>query len=314
MDVKYINPFLQGTMEVLMKMSSLSAVAGKPYIKEGDIAPGDISGIIGITGEAVGSLAISFKESCICSIVTGMLNELHMEINKDVIDAVGEITNMISGAARSRLERQGMILYAAIPTVVFGKDHTLRHILKHPSIVIPFKTDGGVFYVDVCLKSVQKKAADPPPRPEVQPAQNIVKPYQKPAVTSLYSSGHKSAVHQPKSTIEKPPSPPPPVADEEVKPTLQQTPKTPAEKIEALKKAMEDAAVKREQASLELKNNPFMPLNERKKYNKLVDTCDAAIKRMKLDISAIKMLAEIKDGDMEIKTHYQHYDNSKIKK
>jgi hypothetical protein len=57
-----------------------------------------------------------------------------------------------------------------------------------------------------------------------------------------------------------------------------------------------------------------MPLNERKKYNKLVDTCDAAIKRMKLDISAIKMLAEIKDGDMEIKTHYQHYDNSKIKK
>ena len=315
MDVKYINPFLQGTAEVLMKMSSLMVTADKPYAKNADIAPGDISGIIGITGDAVGSLAISFTDACICSIVTGMLGELHMQINQDVIDAVGELTNMISGAARSRLEREGMILYAAIPTVVFGKGHTIQHILNSPSIVIPFKTEGGTFYVDVCLKSTKKRPAKSSESPVHQATGSLIKPYQHPAATSLLASRHQSALHQPK--------PAEPLKEEPIQAPVQEpaemkaesdAPKSPEEKIEALKKAMESAALKREETTKLLKSNPFMPLNDRKKYNKIVDSCDAAIKRLKLDIAAVKMISEIKEGDTTIKPHYQHYDSIKPKK
>ncbi len=152
-----------GTDEVLRKMASVSITAGKPYLKRSDVAPGDVSGIIGITGDAVGSLAISFSEACICAIVSGMLGERYNEVNRDVIDAVGELTNMISGAARSRLEKEGLSLYAAIPSVVFGKGHTLRHILNDPGIIIPFATERGSFYVDICL---QKSAG----YQEIQPA------------------------------------------------------------------------------------------------------------------------------------------------
>lgn len=317
MDVKYINPFLHGTAEVLMKMASLTVTADKPYAKKTDTAPGDVSGIIGITGDAVGSLAISFTEPCICSIVTGMLGELHMEINQDVIDAVGELTNMISGAARSRLEKEGMILYAAIPTVVFGKNHTLQHILRSPSIVIPFNTDGGVFYVDVCLKSVKKKAARPSSSPLIQPppAPTLIKPYRQPSPASMYSQGmQKSALYRPAPGPVQPP--PAPESPSEALPVEPQSvaPKTPEEKIEALRKAMENATAKRQEAVDALRNNPFMPYYERKKYNKIIDACDAAIKRLKLDISAVKMLAEIKSDNVQIKSHYQHYDGGKQKK
>lgn len=321
MDVKYINPFLHGTAEVLMKMSSLMVTADKPYAKTIDIAPGDVSGIIGITGDAVGSLAISFTEPCICSIVTGMLGELHMEINQDVIDAVGELTNMISGAARSRLEKEGMILYAAIPTVVFGKDHTVQHILRSPSIVIPFNTDGGTFYLDVCLKSVKKKAARTSSSPVIQPepAPTLIKPYKRPSTMSLYSQGlHKSALHQPNTATSAPAVPvqeTPSIVESPVEPVQQQAvPKTPEERIEALRKAMDNANAKRREASDALKNNPFMPYYDRKKYNKIIDSCDAAIKRLKLDISAVKMIAEIRSDNVKLKSHYQHYDNSKLKK
>ena len=118
MDVKYINPFLNGTLEVVKTMAFLDAVAGKPYLKKTDVAAGDVSAIIGITGDAVGSLAISFSESCICGIVSNMLGETFTDVNKDVFDAAGEITNMVSGVARSYLEKDGMTVFAAIPTVV----------------------------------------------------------------------------------------------------------------------------------------------------------------------------------------------------
>ena len=155
MDVKYINPFLNGTLEVLKKMAFMDAVPGKPYLKKEETASGDVSGIIGITGDAIGSLALSFSEKCICKIVSNMLGEEHHEVTRDIIDAVGELTNMISGASRTQLEKMGMAVYAAIPTVVHGQGHTITHILKSPSIVIPFSTAAGPFFIDVCIKTTE---------------------------------------------------------------------------------------------------------------------------------------------------------------
>ncbi len=151
MDVRFINPFLEGTVSVLKTMAMIEPKAGKPYIKKGTQAKGDVSGIIGMTGSASGSLALSFTEGCILKIVSNMLGEDHKEINGDVNDAVGEITNMISGVARKRLEGDGFNIVAAIPTVVSGKNHSILHVLGGPSVIIPFQTPEGDFYVDVCM-------------------------------------------------------------------------------------------------------------------------------------------------------------------
>ena len=42
MDVKFINPFLNGTQEVLKKMAFMDAVPGKPYLKKDETASGDV--------------------------------------------------------------------------------------------------------------------------------------------------------------------------------------------------------------------------------------------------------------------------------
>ena len=153
MDVRFINPFLEGTVSVIKTMAFLDPVAGKPYLKKDNLARGDISGIIGLTGKIKGSLALSFNESCIVKIVSNMLGEQITTINGDIKDAVGELTNMVSGAARKKLEALGFVVTAAIPTVVSGKDHSIVHVLGGPSIIIPFDIpDCGTFVVDVCLK------------------------------------------------------------------------------------------------------------------------------------------------------------------
>lgn len=157
MDVRFINPFLYGTAEVLSKMAFISPVAGKPYAKTDDAACGDVSGISGMTGDAIGSLALTFTTDCIIYIVDKMLGEAHKEMNKEVMDAVGELTNMISGAARKLMEKENLTVVAVIPTIVYGRAHTLRHLLRGQSIVIPFKTDGVnsslIFACNLKLKS-----------------------------------------------------------------------------------------------------------------------------------------------------------------
>jgi chemotaxis protein CheX len=151
MNVQFINPFLEATIDVLKTMAMLEPTAGNPFLKKGNQAKGDVSGIIGMTGSARGSLALSFSKNSILKIVSNMLGENYTEITDEVQDAVGEITNMISGVARKKLESQGFNISAAIPTVVAGKDHAILHVLGGPSIIIPFETGNGPFFIDVCL-------------------------------------------------------------------------------------------------------------------------------------------------------------------
>lgn len=155
MDVRFINPFLEATIDVLKTMAFVEPRPGKPYLKKDDLAKGDVSGIIGFTGPATGSMALSFSEGCILKIVSNMLGEEIKGINGDIKDAVGEITNMVSGAARKNLESLGLSISAAIPTVIAGKGHSVSHIMGGPSIIIPFETEQGPFVVDVCIGEIK---------------------------------------------------------------------------------------------------------------------------------------------------------------
>lgn len=151
MDVRFINPFLTGTINVLKTMASVEPKPGKPYLKKNSLATGDVSGIIGLTGSATGSMALSFSQEAILKIVSNMLGEEITEVNGDITDAVGEITNMVSGASRKELEAIGMTITSAIPTVIAGKGHAIKHVLGGPSLIIPFETENGPFVVDVCI-------------------------------------------------------------------------------------------------------------------------------------------------------------------
>ena len=151
MNVEYINPFLQATVNVLKTMAFIEPKPGKPSLKEGEEAYGDVSGIIGLTGATEGSLSVTFTQSCIEQILANMFGEPVNGITDEVKDAVGEITNMISGDARRVLSEKGISLEAAIPTIVSGSRHSITHLAKNPTVVIPFSTEAGSFTVEVSL-------------------------------------------------------------------------------------------------------------------------------------------------------------------
>ena len=152
MDVKLVNPFIDATLYVLETIASTRVRPGKPYLKKDQVARGDVTGVIGLTGEAQGTISVSFSEKSILAIVSSMFGEEMKELNEEIQDAVGEISNMISGQARQKLEELGKSLKAAIPTVIMGKGHSITHITSQPIIAIPFDTDNGEFTIEVCLE------------------------------------------------------------------------------------------------------------------------------------------------------------------
>ena len=151
-DAELAKPFVFATKHVLSTMAQLDPVAGKPYVKKTNAASGDVSAVVGVTGQKKGSISISFSKACAIAIVKNMLGDDVKDIIADAKDAVGEITNMISGQARAGLSKIGMNLQASTPTLVFGNGHTISHTSHGPVIAIPFTTEYGDFTLEFCFE------------------------------------------------------------------------------------------------------------------------------------------------------------------
>jgi len=153
---EYINPFLIATKNVIETMSSTTVKTGKPEIKKGKTTWGAVSGIIGLASkEMKGCMIVSFEETTIVHITNQMLGEAYQNLNKDVIDAVGEITNQICGGAKSKFSEMGVEFDMASPVIISGREIEIHQLTDGMTITIPFTTSAGAFVIEANL--AQKK-------------------------------------------------------------------------------------------------------------------------------------------------------------
>ena len=143
-------PFIKAAQEILATMAGMDSAADAPFVKKNDIAKGDISAIMRVTGDKTGTIAVSFSRSCALALVKGILGNDIQDAQQDTQDAVGEVANMISGQARAALANMGLDLKGSTPSVIVGEGHVIRHISAGPTIAIPFTTDHGEFTVEFC--------------------------------------------------------------------------------------------------------------------------------------------------------------------
>lgn len=151
MSPELAKPFINATKHVLLNTAALEVMAGKPYVKQDKSASGSVSALIGITGDCRGMFAISFDRSTAVHIVRQMLGDAIEDIVQDVQDAMGEITNMISGHARLGLVDMGLKLQGSTPSVVMGDNHTISYRASSRAIAIPFSCQAGSFTLEFCF-------------------------------------------------------------------------------------------------------------------------------------------------------------------
>lgn len=153
MDVKYINPALNSVVNVLQTMAGISPVIGKPSIKKDQKAPGIVTGLIDMVGtETTGSLAISFSRPVALEIARNMLRLDTTDVDDEMVqDLVGEIANMMAGGAKAIFEQQGYDFNLTLPSVLTGENHQVKHSVNGTTILLPFTTEAGEFFVEACF-------------------------------------------------------------------------------------------------------------------------------------------------------------------
>ena len=152
MKVEYINPFITAASQAFQTMLGHEIRRGVPVLKEDADLQFEISGVIGLSGSAVGTVVLSFSENVALQAAGTMLMMEMTEINADVIDAVGELTNMVAGAAKAQLEH--LQLSISLPNVITGKGHEVRFPSNVRPIVMPFDSDWGPLTLEVGLSDV----------------------------------------------------------------------------------------------------------------------------------------------------------------
>lgn len=148
----YIDPFVKSAIDVMATMCSVSPVAGEVAQKEGRGTWGVVTGVIELAGaDTNGKMMLSFDEACVLDLVSRMLMEEYTALSQEVLDAVGELTNIITGCAKSDLANLGLNIDMATPIVVKGQGVAIEQSSDTPILSIPFKTAAGQFVIETNL-------------------------------------------------------------------------------------------------------------------------------------------------------------------
>lgn len=114
-----------------------------PSVVEGVMA------FVGIAGPWVGSGVISCSASFACRICELFLMTEASAVNEEVLDAVGELANMIIGNFKTAAEAVVGGLGLSVPTVIYGKNFTSKSLGNSDWLVLPFKCGDDTFEVRV---------------------------------------------------------------------------------------------------------------------------------------------------------------------
>jgi CheY-specific phosphatase CheX len=112
-----------------------------------------VAGSVGFTGVFSGILYFCMELPFACSIASQMLGLPAAEIEKDglLVDAIGELTNMIAGQLKSILCDRGMACSLTVPSVIQGS-FTVRSRPDISRLTRSFSCDANLFQIELLIR------------------------------------------------------------------------------------------------------------------------------------------------------------------
>lgn len=161
--IDFSRPFVDACKNIFLTMASCTLTAKKPEIKKDTNSKGDVTAFIGLSGELdkgnkksayKAMLVISFPYETYFKIASQMLSENYTSYHPDIHDLGGELVNMIMGNAKRDLKTLGYSSNMAIPSIIEGKNHSITYPAGTTIVVIPFDSEMGPIYMELCYSAV----------------------------------------------------------------------------------------------------------------------------------------------------------------
>jgi chemotaxis protein CheX len=144
----YVKPFVKSTLHTFKDFVGFDLVAGNPHFSGRTLDfERDISAVIGLSGAVRGAVVISMQKKFALKITDTLVGTPHDDLDDDVVDAIGEIVNIVAGNIKQHVDG-GEQIVISLPTVVKGKDHRFAWPGKTTRILcISFKYGDDAFFL-----------------------------------------------------------------------------------------------------------------------------------------------------------------------
>ena len=147
-EIDYINPVIAGLENVFNTMLNRQITRTGLGLMENNQALYAVSGIIGVSGKGVGTVVLSMQRPVAIQAAEVMLMMDNLtEVNNDVLDTVGELTNMVCGDAKAKLAQYHLSI--SLPNVLCGEGCWLHFPQHAQPISIPFQCDWGLLALQI---------------------------------------------------------------------------------------------------------------------------------------------------------------------
>jgi len=160
--LEFCKPFVDGLKNVYSTMIFTEIQHGTPVLKEDAIQLSDYSSVMGINGNFEeegkdpipfqGSLVISWPMHTYLKTASKMLMEEYTEYNEEIRDVGMEISNITMGNAKKVVNPLGYKIEMSVPNCVIGENHAVESERGTVTIVIPFESEIGDFYIEINYK------------------------------------------------------------------------------------------------------------------------------------------------------------------
>jgi len=146
MKAEYINPFIESVESLFSTMIGCSVDRGTIAVSERCAEGGDITALIGLSGPARGTVALSFPMATAQKVVSRLLQVGETEADENVSDGVAELVNIVAGQAKAKFYREdGPTMDLSLPTVVRGQEYSIATPPNTSWLDVPFRSELGSF-------------------------------------------------------------------------------------------------------------------------------------------------------------------------
>lgn len=155
MRAELINPFVESVHNLFTMMLGCEAQRGDVSLTRKELPVGqEIVCIIGLSGSARGTVAISLPVATALKMTTRMMGMEVSAVDETVLDAVSEMVNIVAGGAKAKLKGEtGAPLNLSLPTVIRGSNYQVAHPSWAVWLDIPFESELGPFVLCVTFES-----------------------------------------------------------------------------------------------------------------------------------------------------------------
>lgn len=132
----------------LMLASELSG-APEPLVEEGL----NVTSMVGLAGSLCGLLSLRCSKSAAVLMASKMLGLEVDSVGDEMLDAVGEVCNMVAGNFKNKIAGMGDGCQLSVPTVITGEDYSMRALTNDRTIDIKLQFEGSLLLFSIRLNN-----------------------------------------------------------------------------------------------------------------------------------------------------------------